>query len=162
MPNQKRTGAKAACSSLTPTSLPNLLAYHISSSRDSVTVLDLPIEGSALNGIYSQACIAGAAFLNAAVVPRRKKRDDGSVASHFLVVTLLDGIVTQADNVWVGASPDQECSVLESEGLVKSHRAADGKLVRSYYRAFHKDWRDVVTEYPPKATESTDAGHSDL
>lgn len=121
-----------------------------------------PARQGCVEHVQSRHCVAGVAFLNAAVVPRRKKRDDGSVVSHFLVVTLLGGLVTQADNVWVGASQGQGYSVVESEGLVKSHRAADGKLIRSYYRAFHKDWSEVVTEHPPEAIESIDAGHSEL
>jgi len=100
-------------------------------------------------------------YLNAAVVPRRKEMENSIVASHFLVVTLKDGVVTEAENVWVGGSGAQDLSVVESESLLRS-RMTDGGLARSVYRAFHKDWREVVTPLRPGALKGLKSDHSEL
>lgn len=101
-------------------------------------------------------------FLNAAVVPRRKQIEDGSTVSHFLVVTLMDGLVTEADNVWVGGSQARGFSVVDSEGLLRSRVSAEGKLVRKTYRAFHKDWKETVTTLRPGTLSGSSVHHSEL
>jgi hypothetical protein len=105
---------------------------------------------------------AGLVYLNAAVVPRWRKKRDGSIVSHFLVVTLENGLVTEADNVWVGGSQAQGFSVVNSEGMLRSLVSAEGKLVRRVYRAFHKDWKEVVTTLEPGTLSGLSIGHSEL
>ena len=112
----------------------------------------------------------GTVYLNAAVVPRVKNiktssdshvsghTDAGVILSqkesvgedakarHFMQVTLADGIVQKASNVWVRISSSKGADIVEEQALLKRNPAADdpNTSVVSFYKAYTDTWEHKI------------------
>ena len=87
-------------------------------------------------------------YLNCAVVPRhRNVPGKGNRVSHFVVVTLKDGIVTKAENVWLGKTKGGEFDRQKSETLIDS-QSMNGALLRTVFFAFDESHRSFRTPLP--------------
>lgn len=85
--------------------------------------------------------VAGTVFLNAAVVPRHRRRENGDLESHFLLVELAGGAVTAAEHVWVAEDGRGGWQVASREPLLRSERLPGGRLRREAFHAFDGRWR---------------------
>ena len=71
---------------------------------------------------FSPSCSdVGTVFLNCAVVPRHKNvPGKGNRISHFVLVQLQKGMVTAADNIWIGQTEDGQTYQHHTENLMSS------------------------------------------
>ena len=97
----------------------------------------------------------GTVYLNAAVVPRRKKfRHAGDemyerIGHHFLLIDIKEGYVSSARNVWLTLSSQDagtSISTIYEEELIKSSAAMDhsGDVVMSCFSSHSRQWNSVV------------------
>ena len=99
---------------------------------------------------------AGTVFLNCAVVPREKRvPGSGERASHFVVATVKDGNVVDAENVWVKGSVASGFDVWKSEPILSSKESSDGKLYRTAFQAFDSTWGQPVLLQPTAEPQQT-------
>lgn len=95
----------------------------------------------------------GTVYLNAAVVPRTKNvhMEDDTVATsrHFVKVTMTDGAVQEASNIWITVHQAHDvasCEIAENQVIVKrsSQESEHGKYVVDYYKAHSDEWEHVI------------------
>lgn len=85
-------------------------------------------------------------YLNCAVVPRhRRVPGRGNQISHFVVVTLEAGVVTNAENVWLGLDKEGACYQHRAEALITSE-VKGGHLIRNIHMAFDSTWKQFRTQ----------------
>ena len=68
----------------------------------------------------------------------------GIVSSHFVLVQLYKGIVTAADNIWIGQTEDGQAYQHDTENLISSN-IEDGRLKRTCFLAFDQTQEVVQT-----------------
>ena len=79
------------------------------------------------------------------MVPRQKRvPGKGNLISHFVTVELQDGVVTAAENVWIGQKQDGEAYQHKSEGLISSN-LKDGILKRTVFFAYDQSYKTTHT-----------------